>query len=268
MRVLAVTNRDAVAESPAAATGSCMLSFFDVPALLHIKETPLAMTPQTLLLCRPTTAAHYQAIAESAAFTVSFDPADAPVPLADEAQCIALTAADAPPDQAQFYGIGVQLADVFFSRMAQPLKNTVCCALLSALLTMYEAVVQYRCRDAARHHNRTRLIALRQTIYRDPAASWSIEQMCAQVNVSRTHLHRIYQETFGVGCHTDVLQSRLLHAADMLIGSDAPVREIALACGFENDITFMRAFKKHQGCTPTTYRRAWSASSKCTSRRP
>lgn len=268
MRVLAVTHRAAAAECPAAAIGSRMLAFFDAPALLHDKAQMLTAAPQTLWLCCPTTDAFYHAIAENAAFTVSFDPADAPVPLAAEAQCIALTAADAPPTAAQFCGIGAQLADVFCSSMPQPLKDMVCCTLLSALLTMCDAVMQYRQRDAARCHNRARLIMLRQAIYRAPSAPWSIEQMCGQINVSRTHLHRIYQETFGVGCHTDVLQSRLLHAADMLVSSDASIREIALACGFENDITFMRAFKKHRGCTPTTYRRERSASSECTSERP
>ncbi len=264
MRVLAVTNRGGVPECSAVAIGSSMLAFFDAPALLHVAAQPLTMAPQTLWLCRPMADAFYAAIAENAAFTVSFDAVDAPVSLADEAQCIAMTTADAPPTAAQLCGIGAQLADVFSSPMPEPLKDTVCGALLSALLAMYDAVVQYRQRDVARHHNRARLIALRQAIYSDPSAQWSIEQMCTQINVSRTHLHRIYQETFGVGCHTDVLQSRLLHATDMLVSTDASVREIALACGFENDITFMRAFKKHRGCTPTTFRREQQISSGCT----
>ncbi|MDD5946188.1 MAG: AraC family transcriptional regulator [Oscillospiraceae bacterium] len=268
MRVLAITNRGAVPECDAAAMGSSMLAFFDAPALLHGAAQPLSMAPQTLWLCRPMNDALYAALAKNAAFTVRFDAADAPVQLDEETQCIALTSTDAPPTAAQFCGIGAQLADVFCSSMPTPVKDTVCDALLSALLAMYDAVAQYRRRDVARHHNRARLIALRQAIYRDPSAPWSIEQMCTQINVSRTHLHRIYQETFGVGCHTDVLQSRLLHAMDMLVGTDASVREIALACGFENDITFMRAFKKHRGCTPTTYRHEKRISSECTIERP
>ncbi len=265
MQVLAVTSRVAGAEcSPATAEGH-ILAFFDAPALLHNEKATQSVAPQTLWLCPSMNAARYHAMAKSAAFTICFNPTDAPISLADEAQCIALTTADAPPHAAHFCGIGAQLVDVFHSSMPQPLKNTVSRELLSALLAMYDTIAQYRRRDAACCHNRTRLIALRQAIYSDPSAQWSIEQMCTQINVSRTHLHRIYQETFGVGCHTDVLRSRLLYATDMLIRSNASIRTIALACGFENDITFMRAFKKHQGCTPTTYRQAQVLSSKCTS---
>lgn len=265
MHVLATTSRAAGTEClPATAEGH-ILAFFDAPALLHNEKTPFPVAPQTLWLCPSMNAVRYHAMAKNAAFTICFDPADAPISLADESQCIALTTADVPPHATHFCGIGAQLVDVFHSSMPQPLKNTVCRELLFALLAMYDTIVQYRQRDAACCHNRTRLIALRQAIYSNPSAQWSIEQMCTQINVSRTHLHRIYQETFGVGCHTDVLRSRLLHATDMLINSNASIRTIALACGFENDITFMRAFKKHQGCTPTAYRQEQSLSSKCTS---
>lgn len=268
MRILAVSSRTTDTEHSPATAEDRILAFFDAPAILRNEHATRSVAPQTLWLYPAMHAALYHTMAKNAAFIICFDPTDAPISLADEPQCIALTTADAPPNAAHFCGIGAQLVDVFHSSMPQPLKNTVCCELLSALLAMYDTVVQYRQRDAARCHNRTRLITLRQAIYSDPSAQWSINQMCTQINVSRAHLHRIYQETFGVGCHTDVLQSRLLHATDMLISSDASIRTIALACGFENDITFMRAFKKHLGCTPTTYRQAQSVSSKCTSERP
>ncbi len=268
MRILAVTCRaDAAANRLPTAGEYRMLAYFDSPALLHNETQPLTVAPQSLLLCRPASDVLYQAIVRSAAFAVAFDAADDSAPLPEAEPITAIAATDPPPTACQLCGLAAQLADLFHSPMPEPLKSTVCSELLTTLLTMYNAIVQYRRRDAARSHNRTRLIALRQAIYRDPSSGWSIEQMCTQVSVSRTHLHRIYQETFGAGCHTDVLQSRLLHAADMLIHSDASVREIAMACGFENDITFMRAFKKHRGCTPTTYRREHSASSECTSQR-
>ncbi len=269
MRVLAITTRaDALTDGDYTAPGGRLLACFDTPALLHSEMQMTAMAPQSLLLRRNAADALYRSVVQNAAFTVSFDAADAPVTLPNETQITSLTVTDPPPTIPQLCGIAAQLAEVFRSPMPEPLKTTVCNGLLSALLTMYDAIAQYRKRDEIRSHNRIRLIGLRQAIYHDPSCGWSIEQMCTLVNVSRTHLHRIYQETFGCGCHTDVLQSRLLHGADMLTNSDASVREIALACGFENDITFMRAFKKHRGCTPTTYRREQLASSECTSEGP
>ncbi len=266
MRVSAAAvrhNADRTAFAPQ--RGELLLAYFDAPALLQNGEQLLTVPPQNLLLCRADDRMMCRDIAKQAAFAVCFDAQDtlsAALPLD---RLIAMTATDPPPTATQLCGLAEQLEAVLHSAMTEALQQAVCAHLLQALLAMRNAIVQYRQNDVERRHNRAGLIALRQEIYCEPAQNWSIGQMCVQVSVSRTHLHRIYQETFDTPCHTDVLQSRLLRAGHMLVTTDRSVREIALACGFENDITFMRAFKKHKNCTPTTYRKQYATSSECTS---
>lgn len=104
--------------------------------------------------------------------------------------------------------------------------------------------------------NTAALVELREQIYHAPARNWSIDEMCERVRLSRAHLQRVYSDTFGCSCYQDVLQSRLSRADSLLTKTDSPISIIAQQCGFESDSTFIRAFKKIRGCTPTAFRQA------------
>lgn len=96
---------------------------------------------------------------------------------------------------------------------------------------------------------------LRDAIYDDPMNSWSVEEMCGEMNISRTYFHRLYLAAFGVTCRQDVIESRLLYAAELLKNTDMSVSAIAEQCGYDSESYFMRQFKKHKDCTPSEYRR-------------
>ena len=99
------------------------------------------------------------------------------------------------------------------------------------------------------------LKALRDSIYDDPINRWSVDEMSADLGISRAYFHRLYLEAFGVTCRQDVIESRLLYAAELLKSTDLSVSAVAEQCGYDSDSYFMRQFKKHKGCTPTEYRR-------------
>lgn len=270
MRVLAASNiKYTRASAYAAHSGNLLLAYYDEPTLLMNGEGVFTIPPQNLFLCPLTKDNLHSGMIEQAAFAVCFDPENEqwqekltlPLPVNTP---IPVTAADPQLTPSQMREVTDMLVHILHSAMDETTIRSVASHLLYALLELCCAVAAYRQKDAEKRHNRTRLIALRQEIYRSPAYNWTIEEMCLQVSVSRTHLHRIYQETFGSACHTDVLQSRLLYARYLLLHSTMSIREIALACGFENDITFMRAFKKHCSSTPTTYRKQYASSSDCT----
>ena len=96
---------------------------------------------------------------------------------------------------------------------------------------------------------------LRQAIYDDPMNSWSIDEMCEEMRISRTYFHRLWTAAFGVTCLQDVIESRLLRAAELLKNTDKSVYEIAVECGYDSESYFMRQFKKHKNCTPSEFRR-------------
>jgi len=96
---------------------------------------------------------------------------------------------------------------------------------------------------------------LRQAVYDDPVSSWSIDEMCEEMRISRTYFHRLWFAAFGVTCRQDVIESRLLRAAELLKNTEKSVSEIAVDCGYDSEPYFMRQFKKHKNCTPSEYRR-------------
>ena len=96
---------------------------------------------------------------------------------------------------------------------------------------------------------------LRESVYDDPVNAWSVDMVCDDMQISRTYFHRLYSEAFGVTFLQDVIESRLIRAAQLLKDTDRSVSEIAEDCGYDSESYFMRQFKKHKGCTPSEYRR-------------
>lgn len=101
----------------------------------------------------------------------------------------------------------------------------------------------------------SRLKKLRDSIYEDPVNTWSVDETCSELHISRTYFHRLYFAAFGVTFRQDVIESRLIFAADMLKNTENTVTEIAELCGYDSESYFMRQFKMHKGCTPTEFRR-------------
>ena len=99
------------------------------------------------------------------------------------------------------------------------------------------------------------LLKLRGQIYSAPENRWNIDEICAELQISRTYFHRIYFSAFGVTCMQDVIESRLECALQMLKETAQTISCIAEKCGYDSESYFMRQFKQHLGCTPSQYRR-------------
>lgn len=96
---------------------------------------------------------------------------------------------------------------------------------------------------------------IRQELYDNPIAEWSVDMLCRRLAVSRTYFHRIYMAAFGVTFRQDAIESRLALACELLIKTELAVSVIAEKCGYESESYFMKQFKQHKGCTPSEYRR-------------
>ncbi|MBR6761216.1 MAG: helix-turn-helix transcriptional regulator [Oscillospiraceae bacterium] len=253
-----------------------LLLYFDAAFTFHQNETITAILPDSLLLRKQKALPAAKLLCSAARYVICFTmqphllPEEAArqeqLKLPMQKQLVVLK------EDPAFIRNSIKQLCAMLVEAAQPTPprkdcpDVVCTHLLYALLHQCSRIAVLRAEEEVFSANNARLIALRHEIYHAPARRWSIEEMCAQVSVSRTHLHRIYHDTFDVACHTDVLCSKLLYARYLLCHTAQSVREIAISCGFENDVTFMRAFKKQIGCTPTTFRQqAQHSSSECTS---
>jgi AraC family transcriptional regulator, arabinose operon regulatory protein len=99
------------------------------------------------------------------------------------------------------------------------------------------------------------LIKLRSEIYSNPQNNWSIPLMADKLHISCGYLQNIYKNTFDISCMSDVIESRITYAKELLIESDLPVGEVSSLCGYQNDVHFMRQFKNLTTLTPTEYRK-------------
>ncbi len=103
------------------------------------------------------------------------------------------------------------------------------------------------------HYNA--LCELREKIYRNPQMKWNVDTMAADVNMSRSHFQHVYSEMFKISCMSDVINSKIEKAKEILSETSCTVSQVAAMCGYDNEEHFMRQFKKIVGVTPTGYRK-------------
>lgn len=100
-----------------------------------------------------------------------------------------------------------------------------------------------------------KLLWLRESIYRWPSRSWTIDEMAADIALSRSRLQHLYSETFGVSISKDIINSRLDKAAELLKKPEYSINKVAELVGYPNASYFNRQFKNGLGMTPTEFRR-------------
>lgn len=96
---------------------------------------------------------------------------------------------------------------------------------------------------------------LRNEIYLKPEKDWSVEKICKKMNLSRSYVQHLYKSFFNKSIISDITQSRIEHAKYLLSSTDMTVSCISSICGYNNDVHFMRIFKKEMGVTPSGYRK-------------
>lgn len=82
----------------------------------------------------------------------------------------------------------------------------------------------------------------------------TVEEVAAQVGVSRSYLFRAFQEVFQLSPREYLSQLRIQRACQLLRHSPLSVRAVATSVGFEDHYYFSRAFRQAMGVTPTAYR--------------
>lgn len=107
---------------------------------------------------------------------------------------------------------------------------------------------------AQNHKYYAALQSLRTEIHSAPHRKWSVSEMSAQLHISESYLQHLYKELYGLSCIQDVIKCRLEMAKYYLQSTDMSVQALSLFCGYENELHFMRQFKKFEGMTPSQYR--------------
>ena len=108
-------------------------------------------------------------------------------------------------------------------------------------------------------YRRDRLLVqrVRQALASQPEHSHNAEDLAALLNLSTRTLHRQLKDE-GASLQALKDEVRQARAIDLLQRSSRPIKQVAQAAGFQNEKSFIRAFKGWTGRSPDQFRRLGS----------
>lgn len=83
----------------------------------------------------------------------------------------------------------------------------------------------------------------------------TVTQICHSIGTNPSTLNFKFRREFNCPVGQYILRERMKKAKKLLVSTSYSIGEIAKRCGFENVYYFSNSFRKHQGCTPTEYRK-------------
>jgi len=98
------------------------------------------------------------------------------------------------------------------------------------------------------------ILCLLRAIRRAPADDASLAALARRSGWSPFHLHRAFRRVVNETPKRYVQRLRLERAAARLATGDEKILSIALSEGFRSHEVFVRAFRRHFGCSPPTCR--------------
>lgn len=89
----------------------------------------------------------------------------------------------------------------------------------------------------------------------DLSKYWTVDHLARAVGLSRPVFARQFVRMLQLSPMRYLMQRRMQVAAELLLDTDAALAEIATRVGYQSEFAFGRAFKRHHGVAPGTYRR-------------
>lgn len=93
-------------------------------------------------------------------------------------------------------------------------------------------------------------------VHQEPARAWTVESFAGVAKMSRAAFARRFTELVGVPPLSYLTRWRMELALRALRSSDRTIADIASEVGYDSEFSFSRAFKRHLGAAPSTYRTA------------
>ncbi len=87
-------------------------------------------------------------------------------------------------------------------------------------------------------------------------AKLALDDVARRVATSRRQLQRAFAEAGETSFRTYLQRIRMERAADLLRGTRSPVNQVASAVGYRQPAQFAKAFRRHHGTPPSSFREA------------
>lgn len=115
-------------------------------------------------------------------------------------------------------------------------------------------VYSYTVSDISENPQYEKLCMLRGRLMKNPEFSWNINDIAADLFLSKSYLQKIYKSYFGKSIIEEMISFRLGKAKELLLNSDRTVTDISKECGYSSYNYFVRQFKMSEGVSPSEYR--------------
>lgn len=132
-------------------------------------------------------------------------------------------------------------------------------SLMHALLLKLKEQREENIPDNSRYY--TEFSKLREEIINAPGIKWDIPQIAGKLHMSVSYFQHLYKEMFGISCKKDIILSRISNSKFYLEETDMDISSVAAFCGYEDEIYYMKQFKKFEGKTPSQYRKQFLSDS-------
>ncbi|MBR6580751.1 MAG: substrate-binding domain-containing protein [Ruminococcus sp.] len=115
-------------------------------------------------------------------------------------------------------------------------------------------VYSYTVSETTENPQYEKLFQLRGRIMKNPELPWNVNEIAAELYLSKSYLQKMYKQYFGKSIIVDMIDFRLARAKELLSTSDMTVTDISKECGYSSYNYFVRQFKAAEGMSPTEYR--------------
>ena len=99
-----------------------------------------------------------------------------------------------------------------------------------------------------------RVSHIKKLLEKDLSRDWSLDEMAERVNISISHLGRLFRAETGYPPKQYLQHLRLEHAAKLLRESFLTVKQIRIHVGYTDKTMFIKAFKAKYCMPPNEYR--------------
>ncbi len=129
------------------------------------------------------------------------------------------------------------------------------CSSVSALSKWVPGILALfqNCRQKAADTDNA-IAAVKAYIYSHLDEKLDRDMLAARVYLSPDYLSHCFKQQTGLSLTNYIIEERIQEAKRLLSDKHKNIRDIAIACGFQNISYFTRQFKKSTGMTPREYR--------------
>lgn len=86
-------------------------------------------------------------------------------------------------------------------------------------------------------------------------AQITVQDIADYVSLNRSYLTTVFQKNLHFSPQQFLMRHRITKATEMLVETDHLIQNIASSCGYANELSFAKAFKKVTGLSPSEYRK-------------